>query len=51
MLALKRFAQASVYENWLAKAEQRALAEAICVGDDLPQPAAISLADLLLLAG
>ena len=50
-LALNRFARASVYENWLAKAEQRALAEAICVGDELPQPAAISLADLLLLAG
>ena len=51
VLALTRFAQASVYENWLGKAEQRALAEAICVGDDLPQPAAISLDDLLLLAG
>jgi hypothetical protein len=51
VLALTRFGQAAVYENWLAKAEQRALAEAICVGDDLPQPAAISLDELLLLAG
>jgi hypothetical protein len=51
VLALTRFARAAVYDDWLAKAERRALAEAICVADDLPQPAAISLDDLLLLAG
>ena len=51
VVALTRFARAAVYDNWLAKAERRALADALCVRDDLPEPAAISLADLLLLAG
>ncbi|NUT56209.1 MAG: hypothetical protein HOQ03_09530 [Thermoleophilia bacterium] len=45
--SLNRFARVSAYENWLAKAEERALAEAICVGDRLPSPAALTLDDLL----
>jgi hypothetical protein len=45
--SLNRFARVSAYENWLAKAEERALAEAICVGDRLPTPAALTLDDLL----
>jgi len=45
--SLNRFARVSVYENWLAKAEERALAEAVCVGDELPSPAALTLDDLL----
>ena len=46
-VSLSRFARASAYENWLAKAEASALAAAICVGDELPAPAAIALDDLL----
>ena len=45
--ALNRFARVAAYENWLAKAEERALAEAICVDDRLPTPAALTLDDLL----
>jgi len=45
--SLNRFARVSTYESWLAKAEERALAEAVCVGDDLPAPAALTLHDLL----
>jgi hypothetical protein len=45
--SLNRFARVAVYENWLAKAEERALAEAICVGDELPAPAPLTLDDLL----
>ena len=45
--SLNRFARVSAYENWLAKAEERALAEAICVGDRLPSPAPLTLDDLL----
>jgi hypothetical protein len=37
----------SAYENWLAKAEARVLAEAICVDDRLPTPAPLTLDDLL----
>jgi hypothetical protein len=44
---LNRFARVHAYESWLATAQQRALAEATCVGDDLPQPAALTLDDLL----
>ena len=44
---LNRFARASIYENWLLKAQSRALAEAVCVGDELPVPAALTLDDLL----
>ena len=45
--ALNRFARVAAYENWLAKAEERALAEAICIDDRLPSPAALTLDDLL----
>jgi hypothetical protein len=45
--SLNRFARVSAYENWLAKAEERALAEAICVDDRLPTPAPLTLDDLL----
>ena len=45
--SLNRFARVSVYESWLANAEERALAEAVCVGDKLPAPAAVTLDDLL----
>ena len=44
--ALKRFSRVAVYESWLANAEERALAEAICVDDRLPTPAALTLDDL-----
>jgi hypothetical protein len=45
--SLNRFARVSAYENWLAKAEERALADAICVDDRLPSPAPLTLDDLL----
>jgi hypothetical protein len=45
--ALTRFARVSAYETWLAKAEERALAEAICLEDRLPTPAPLTLVDLL----
>jgi len=45
--SLNRFARVAAYESWLAKAEARALAEAVCVGDELPAPAALTLDDLL----
>jgi hypothetical protein len=45
--ALNRFARVAAYENWLAKAQSRALAEAVCIGDELPAPAALTLDDLL----
>ncbi len=45
--SLNRFARVSAYENWLAKAQERALDEATCVGDRLPSPAALTLDDLL----
>ena len=45
--SLKRFARAATYESWLANAEERALAEAICVDDRLPTPAPLTLDDLL----
>ena len=45
--SLKRFARVAVYESWLANAQERALAEAVCVGDELPAPAALTLDDLL----
>jgi len=44
--SLNRFARVAAYENWLAKAEERALAEAICVDDRLPAPAPLTLDDL-----
>ncbi|MBA3476339.1 MAG: hypothetical protein H0T10_06240 [Actinobacteria bacterium] len=49
--SLNRFARVSVYENWLASAEARALAEAVCVGDELPAPAGLTLNDLLPVTG
>jgi hypothetical protein len=45
--ALGRFARVSVYESWLASAQERALREAVCVGDRLPASAALTLDDLL----
>ena len=45
--SLNRFARVAAYENWLAKAEERALAEAVCVDDRLPTPAPLTLDDLL----
>jgi len=45
--SLKRFARVAVYETWLANAQERALEEAVCVGDELPAPAALTLDDLL----
>ncbi len=45
--SLNRFARVSVYESWLADAEERALAQAVCARDELPVPAALTLDDLL----
>jgi hypothetical protein len=45
--SLNRFARVSVYETWLAKAQARALDQAVCVGDQLPEPATLTLDDLL----
>ena len=45
--SLSRFARVSVYESWLANAEARVLSEAVCAGDELPAPAALTLDDLL----
>ena len=45
--SLNRFARVAAYENWLAKAEERALAEAVCLDDRLPTPAPLTLDDLL----
>ena len=44
---LNRFARVHAYESWLATAQRRALAEATCVGDVLPEPGALTLDDLL----
>ena len=45
--SLNRFARVHAYEAWLAKAQEQALAQATCVGDELPAPAALTLDDLL----
>ena len=45
--SLNRFARVHAYESWLAKAQEQALADATCVGDQLPAPAALTLDDLL----
>ncbi len=45
--SLNRFARVYAYEAWLAKAEARALAGAICDGDQLPTSAVLTLDDLL----
>jgi hypothetical protein len=45
--SLSRFARVSVYESWLANAEAQALSQAVCAGDELPAPAALTLDDLL----
>jgi hypothetical protein len=45
--SLNRFARVAAYEHWLAKRQERALREAICVDDRLPSPAALTLDDLL----
>ena len=44
--SLKRFGRVAAYESWLGNAEERALAEAICVDDRLPSPAPLTLDDL-----
>jgi len=44
--SLNRFSRVAAYETWLAKAEERALTEAICVDDRLPTPAPLTLDDL-----
>ena len=36
--ALDRFAHANVYRSWLRGAEEKELAGAICVGDNVPTP-------------
>ena len=45
--SLGRFARVAAYESWAAKAQERALDEAICRDDRLPTPAALTLDDLL----
>jgi hypothetical protein len=45
--ALGRLGRAAAYDHWLVKQEQRALAGAICLGDDLPEPASFGLDTLL----
>jgi hypothetical protein len=45
--SLNRFARVHAYETWLAKAQEQALAQATCVGDELPASAALTLDDLL----
>lgn len=45
--SLSRFARVAAYESWLGKAQERALAQAICVDDQLPSPAGLTLDDLL----
>jgi hypothetical protein len=45
--SLNRFARVYAYEAWLAKAEAGALSEAVCVGDELPASAVLTLDDLL----
>ena len=45
--ALTRFARSATYEGWLVREEERALQEATCLGDELPQTGAIALDDLL----
>jgi hypothetical protein len=41
--ALNRFARSLAYDHWLLKQEARALEEATCVGDELPQTGAVGL--------
>jgi hypothetical protein len=45
--SLNRFSRVAAYETWLAKAEERALTDAICIDDRLPTPAPLTLDDLL----
>ena len=45
--SLNRFARVSAYETWLAKEQERALQEAICADDRLPEAAPLTLDDLL----
>ena len=45
--ALRHHARVRAYESWLGRAQAAALAEAICVRDELPAPAALTLDDLL----
>ena len=45
--ALTRFARSATYESWLINEEERALRQAVCLGDDLPQAGAIALDQLL----
>jgi hypothetical protein len=50
-VALARLGRMAAYTAWLQQAERRALDQALCAGDELPQPATIALDDLLLPAG
>ena len=45
--SLNRFARVSAYETWLAREQELALHEAICVDDRLPEAAPLTLDDLL----
>jgi hypothetical protein len=47
VIALNRFARGLAYDHWLLKQEARALQDATCLGDELPQTGAIGLDDLL----
>ena len=47
VVALNRFARAVAYESWLVREEERALQDAVCLGDELPLAAATALDDLL----
>ena len=49
-VALRRQARATAYDNWLVRQEAKVLAGATCVGDDLPQAAAVDVLALPPLA-
>jgi hypothetical protein len=42
-VALRRQSRATAYDNWLVRREKQVLAGATCVGDDLPQAAAVDV--------
>ena len=45
--ALNRFARAGTYDSWLANEQERALKDAVCRADELPQTGAFRLDELL----
>jgi hypothetical protein len=45
--ALRAFERGAAYERWSTAQQRGALGDAICVGDDLPQPGAIDLTTYL----